>query len=65
MIAFLLALADYVPDLPGCWGIGGFGGHGMPFGIRISQLLAEAMLTGAPPMDLAIFGLARPTLSSD
>jgi glycine/D-amino acid oxidase-like deaminating enzyme len=60
----LLPLADYVPDLPGCWGVGGFCGHGKPFGIRISQLLAEAMLTEAPPTDLAIFGLARPTLST-
>jgi glycine/D-amino acid oxidase-like deaminating enzyme len=61
----LLPIADQAPDLPGCWGVGGFCGHGMPFGIRVSQLLAEAMLNETSPADLAIFRLARSTLSSN
>jgi gamma-glutamylputrescine oxidase len=61
----LLPIADQVPDLPGCWGVGGFSGHGMPFGMRLSQLLAEAIITGKPSDNLNCFRLSRPTLCSD
>ncbi len=55
-------VADAAPDMPGVWVAGGFCGHGMPFGMRIGQLLAEAALTGATPAALAPFRVTRPTL---
>lgn len=55
-------IADAAPDLPGVWAAGGFCGHGMPFGMRFGQLLAEAALTGATPAALAPFRVTRPTL---
>ena len=58
----LLAIADQVPDQPGVWAVGGFSGHGMPFGLRLSQLLAEAITTGRRPDDLKLFRQDRPTL---
>jgi len=55
-------VADAAPEMPGVWVAGGFCGHGMPFGMRFGQLLAEAALTGATPSALMPFRLARPTL---
>lgn len=55
-------VADAVPDLPGVWVAGGFCGHGMSFGMRFGQLLAEAALTRVTPAALAPFCLTRPTL---
>lgn len=57
-----LPIADSVPDLPGAWFMGGFSGHGMPFGLRCGQLLAEAALSGAKPDALQPFSLERPSL---
>ncbi len=57
-----LPVVDAVPDLPGVWAAGGFCGHGMPYGPRVGQLLAEAAATGATPAALAPLGLTRPTL---
>jgi glycine/D-amino acid oxidase-like deaminating enzyme len=57
-----LPVADAVPELPGAWVTGGFCGHGMPFGMRLGQLLAEAVVAGAAPKGLAPFRLSRPTL---
>jgi glycine/D-amino acid oxidase-like deaminating enzyme len=59
-----LPLADRAPGLPGVWVVGGFCGHGMPFGLRLGQLLAQAATSGARPAELEPFQLDRPTLSS-
>ncbi len=56
-------VADAAPDLPGVWVGGGFCGHGMPFGPRVGQLLAEAATTGSTPGALASLRIDRPTLS--
>ena len=59
-----LPIADAAPDLPGVWFGGGFCGHGMPYGPRLGQLLAEAASTGTTPAALAPLRLGRPTLAS-
>ena len=56
-------IADAVPDMQGVWVVGGFSGHGMPFGMRLGQLLAEAVTKNAVPDALRPFRLARPTLT--
>ncbi len=58
-----LPIADAVPDLPGVWFAGGFCGHGMPFGPRLGQLLADAARTGTTPDALHPLRLDRPTLT--
>jgi len=58
-----LPIADRAPGLPGVWVVGGFCGHGMPFGLRLGQLLAEGATSGMAPASLAPFRLDRPTLS--
>jgi gamma-glutamylputrescine oxidase len=40
----------------------GFSGHGMTFGLRLGQLLTEAVVHGAMPIGLNPYQLARPTL---
>ncbi len=57
-----LPIADRVPDMLHAWVVGGFSGHGMPFGLRLGQLLAETVTNGSPPADLKPFRLDRPTL---
>jgi glycine/D-amino acid oxidase-like deaminating enzyme len=57
-----LPVADSAPDLPGVWVTGGFSGHGMPYGPRVGQLLAEAALTNQTPDALAPLRLDRPSL---
>lgn len=57
-----LPIADRAPGLPGVWLVGGFCGHGMPFGMRLGQLLAEAAATGEAPPALRPLRLDRPTL---
>lgn len=58
-----LPIADGAPGLPGVWVTGGFSGHGMPYGPRLGQLLAEAAMTGTTPAPLAPLRLDRPTLT--
>lgn len=60
-----LPVADQVPGVPGGWVVGGFCGHGMPFGLPLGQLLAEAAAGGRAPADLAPFRLDRPTLRAE
>lgn len=55
-------IADRVPGLDNAWVVGGFSGHGMPFGLRLGQLLAEAVQLGERPHELEPFRLDRPTL---
>jgi glycine/D-amino acid oxidase-like deaminating enzyme len=58
-----LPVADAAPDLPGVWVTGGFCGHGMPFGPRVGQLLAEAVATGETPSALRPLRIGRETLT--
>jgi gamma-glutamylputrescine oxidase len=58
-----LPVADAAPVMPGVWVGGGFCGHGMPFGPRLGQLLAEAAETGVTPEALRPFRVDRPTLT--
>ena len=57
-----LPIVDSVPGISNAWVVGGFSGHGMVYGPRLGQLLAEAVTTGAPPDALAPLRLDRPTL---
>jgi glycine/D-amino acid oxidase-like deaminating enzyme len=57
-----LPVADAAPDMPGVWVAGGFCGHGMPYGPRLGQLLAEAAAIGTTPAKLAPLRIDRPTL---
>ncbi len=57
-----LPIADVVPNMKNVWGVGGFSGHGMPFGMRVGQLLAESLTRGVVSNALLPFRLARPTL---
>jgi glycine/D-amino acid oxidase-like deaminating enzyme len=59
-----LPVVDAAPGLPGVWFAGGFNGHGMTYGPRIGQLLAEAVTTGSTPDSLAPLRIDRPTLTS-
>jgi len=58
-----LPIADAAPGLPGVWVTGGFCGHGMPFGPRVGQLLAEAAATGETPATLHPLRIGRETLT--
>lgn len=58
-----LPIADRAPGLPGVWVVGGFCGHGMPFGLILGRLLAEAATGGVAPGALAPLRLDRPTLA--
>lgn len=57
-----IPVAGAVPDLPNAWLCGGFCGHGMPFGPRVGQLLAEAVSSGRLPAALGPVRLDRPSL---
>ncbi len=57
-----LPIADRAPGMPGVWVAGGFSGHGMPFGMRLGQLMCEAVTSGVAPDTLAHLRLHRPTL---
>src|SRR5262249_35215316 len=59
-----LTIGDRAPDLPNTWVVGGFCGHGMPFGMRLGQLLSHAAASGERPAALAPFRLDRETLRS-
>ena len=58
-----LPVVDRVPGLEGGWMGGGFNGHGMTFGPRLGQLLAEAVTTGTAPETLSPLRIDRPTLT--
>jgi len=55
-------IVDVAPGLPGVFFVGGFSGHGMPFGLRLGQLLAESVTSGSLVADLWPFRLHRPSL---
>lgn len=56
-------ICDTVPGQPHIWFVGGFCGHGMPFGMSLGQLLADAAATGRHPEELRPLRLDRPTLA--
>jgi gamma-glutamylputrescine oxidase len=60
-----LPIADRAPETPAAWVTGGFCGHGMPFGMRLGQLLAEAALHDEAPAALAPLRLNRPSLGAE
>jgi gamma-glutamylputrescine oxidase len=65
MMAFTpdyLPIVDRVAEMPGVCVIGGFCGHGMPFALRLGQLLVEALTMQAWPSTLLPFRLSRATL---
>jgi glycine/D-amino acid oxidase-like deaminating enzyme len=55
-------IVDRVPSMPGVFVVGGFSGHGMPFGMRFGQLLATAVMSGVMPSALEPYRLNRQTL---
>lgn len=57
-----LPVADAIPGVPGVWVTGGYCGHGMPFGPRVGELLAEAVQTGTTPAELGPLRIDRPGL---
>ena len=57
-----LPIADTVDQASNIWVTGGFSGHGMPYGLRFGQLLAEALTTQKHPIELHPFRLSRETL---
>jgi glycine/D-amino acid oxidase-like deaminating enzyme len=57
-----LPIVGRVPETTNIWAAGGFCGHGMPFAIRVGQLLAQAALSKTLPELLVPLGLDRPTL---
>lgn len=65
MMAFTrdyLPIVDRVTDMPGVLVVGGFCGHGMPFALRLGQLMAEALNGRAWPPELLPFRLRRESL---
>lgn len=59
-----LPVVDRIPGLARGWFGGGFCGHGMPYGPRLGQLLAEAVTSGETPAKLAPLRASRPTLAN-
>lgn len=57
-----LPIVDRAPGVPGVWAVGGFSGHGMPFGMCLGQALTETITSGVDSPTLAHFRLDRPTL---
>jgi glycine/D-amino acid oxidase-like deaminating enzyme len=55
-------IVDQIPNTPHGLFVCGFSGHGMPFGMRFGQLLAEAVKSGTIPLELGPYQLNRPTL---
>ena len=57
-----LPIVDRIPGLEQAWFGGGFCGHGMTFGPRLGQLLADTVVTGAIPDVLSALRIGRPSL---
>lgn len=57
-----MPIVDRVPGLARGWFVGGFSGHGMPFGLRFGQLLAEFVIEGQTADLLRPFSRERKTL---
>lgn len=57
-------VADALPGLRQGWFVGGFSGHGMPFGMVLGKLLAEAATAGHMPAELHPLRLSRSSLQA-
>ncbi|GHO58957.1 NAD(P)/FAD-dependent oxidoreductase [Ktedonobacter robiniae] len=55
-------IVDAALTFPQVFFVGGFTGHGMPFGLRFGQLLATAAMDGFLPSAFQPFRLDRPSL---
>jgi glycine/D-amino acid oxidase-like deaminating enzyme len=55
-------IVDVAPGSPGVFFVGGFSGHGMPFGMCLGQSLAASVMNGGLSSELAPFRLDRPSL---
>ncbi len=55
-------IVDHAPSTEDIWVAGGFSGHGMPFGIKLGQLLAQELIRPKSSPELQPFRLDRPTL---
>jgi glycine/D-amino acid oxidase-like deaminating enzyme len=55
-------IVDRLPTMPHILVVCGLSGHGMPFGVRFGQLLAEAAVSNIIPAALKPYRLDRPTL---
>jgi glycine/D-amino acid oxidase-like deaminating enzyme len=55
-----LPIVDEVAE--SVWAIGGFCGHGMPFGASIGKVLAEHLTKGGPLAEMTHLKVNRPTL---
>ncbi len=56
-------IVDHAPSMANIWIEGGFSGHGMPFGIKLGQLLAHELTGQKSSTELQPFRLDRPTLN--
>ncbi|GAB4192158.1 MAG: FAD-binding oxidoreductase [Roseiflexaceae bacterium] len=52
-------IAGRLPGQPSVWAVGGFSGHGMPFGLILGRILAEAIGGRATPSELHPFRIER------
>jgi glycine/D-amino acid oxidase-like deaminating enzyme len=59
-----LPVVDRIPGVARGWFGGGFCGHGMPYGPRLGQLLAQAAASGETPAELTPLRANRPTLAN-
>ncbi|MEV4642000.1 FAD-dependent oxidoreductase [Actinoplanes sp. NPDC049548] len=57
-----LPIADRVDE--SVWAVGGFNGHGMPYGAIVADLVAEWVCAGIAGPPLSPLSLGRPTLES-
>ena len=55
-------IVDRVPGMDHVFFVAGFSGHGMPYGMRFGQLLAQAVHSSDLPSALRPFRLDRPSL---
>ncbi|GCE05614.1 NAD(P)/FAD-dependent oxidoreductase [Dictyobacter aurantiacus] len=55
-------IIDQAPNIAGVYFATGFSGHGMPFGMRLGQLLAATTANNKLPSELHYYRLSRPTL---
>lgn len=54
-----LPIVDRPSDKASIWVVGGFSGHGMPFGLRLGQLIVNAISSGVTPEALKPYRLSR------
>jgi glycine/D-amino acid oxidase-like deaminating enzyme len=60
-----IPIIDRLPTSPHIWIAAGFSGHGMPFGLRLGQLLSQALSNNTWPKEMEPFKINRATLRED